>query len=107
VENIGRCQRIFDREHLYLELQRHLDRQQEALNQAIIDLYKARKLTLLATTGASYATKSERQLQDMVTCIRNKTMLPGAGRLLSKDDHCHLTMPGVIHQSHAWHEQKG
>jgi error-prone DNA polymerase len=98
VENLDRWQRIFDHEHIYLELQRHFDRQQEALNQAIIDLSKARKLPLLATNGARYAQKNERQLLDVVTCIRHKTTLSRAGRLLAKNDHCHLKTPREMQQ---------
>ena len=74
---------IFGRENVYVELQRHGDRFQEARNQAAISLARKLHLPLLATNGVCYATPAERQIADVFTCIKNKRRLDTAGRLLA------------------------
>ena len=74
-----------DRENVYVELQRHGDRFQEARNQAAISLARELHLPLLATNGVCYATPAERQIADVFTCIKNKRRLDTAGRLLSQN----------------------
>src|ERR1035438_507043 len=74
---------IFGRENVYVELQRHGDRFQEARNQAAISLAREFHLPLLATNGVCYATPAERQIADVFTCIKNKRRLDTAGRLLA------------------------
>jgi error-prone DNA polymerase len=73
------------RENVYIELQRHGDRFQEARNQAAIGLAREFHLPLLATNGVCYATPAERQIADVFTCIRNKRRLDTAGRLLAQN----------------------
>ncbi len=75
---------IFRNENVYVELQRHGDRFQEARNQAAIDLAREFHLPLLATNGVCYATPAERQIADVFTCIKNKRRLDTAGRLLAQ-----------------------
>ena len=74
---------IYGRENVYVELQRHYDREQEARNQACIELARHLHLPLLATQGAQYAKREERQILDVFTCIRNHRTLDDAGRLLA------------------------
>ena len=74
---------IYGRENVYVELQRHYNREQEARNQAAISLARSLGLPLLATQGAQYAKPEERQILDVFTCIRNHCKLDTAGRLLA------------------------
>ena len=74
---------IFGKENIYAELQRHFNRDEEARNHAVIDLARKLKLPLLATNGVCYATRLQRQVADVFTCIRNHVRLETAGRLLS------------------------
>src|SRR5271169_1835396 len=76
---------IFGRENVYVELQRHGNRFQEARNQAAVGLAREHRLSLLATNGVCYATPAERQIADAFTCIRNKRRLDTAGRLLAQN----------------------
>ena len=76
---------IFGRENVYVELQRHADRFQEARNQAAVTLARELHLPLLATNGVCYATPAERQIADVFTCLRNKRRLDTAGRLLARN----------------------
>ena len=81
---------IFGRENVYVELQRHADRAQEARNQAAIELARELRLPLLATNGVCYATPAERQIADVFTCLKNKRRLDTAGRLLARNSERHL-----------------
>jgi error-prone DNA polymerase len=84
-ELLQRLAQLFGRENVYVELQRHGDRFQEARNQAAISLARELHLPLLATNGVCYATPAEREIADVFACIRNKRRLDTAGRLLAKN----------------------
>ncbi len=74
---------IFGQSNVYIELQRHGEREEEWRNQAAIRIAQSLKLPLLATNGVRYATKQDREILDLFTAIRNHTELDRAGRLLS------------------------
>jgi len=76
---------IFGRNNVYVELQRHFHREQEARNRAAIEIARSLRLPLLATNGVSYATPRERELCDVFTAIRNHCTLATAGRLLARN----------------------
>jgi len=84
---------IYGRENVYVELQRHYNRAQEARNQAAIELARSLQLPLLATQGAQYAKPKERQILDVFTCIRNHRTLDSAGRLLACNSERYLKTP--------------
>ena len=84
---------IYGRENVYVELQRHYNRVQEARNQAAIELARSLRLPLLATQGAQYARPEERQILDVFTCIRNHRTLDTAGRLLARNSERYLKTP--------------
>ncbi len=77
-------------DRLHVELQRHLDRQEEDRNQALVDLARRLRLPLVATNGVRYATQCDKQLHDVLTCIRSHTHLDAAGRLLAAHRERHL-----------------
>ncbi len=78
---------------LYLQMQRHLQREQEWFNHALVALAGRRRLPLLATGGVRYATSKRRRLQEVLTCIRHKTPLARAGRLLGRNARRRLLSP--------------
>jgi error-prone DNA polymerase len=84
---------IFGRENVYVELQRHFHREQEARNHAAIEMARSLQLPLLATNGISYATARERELCDVFTAIRHHRTLATAGRLLARNSERHLKSP--------------
>ncbi len=84
---------IFGHENVYVELQRHYNRTQEARNQAAIELARRLGLQLLATQGAQYAKPEERQILDVFTCIRNHRTLDMAGRLLARNSERYIKTP--------------
>jgi error-prone DNA polymerase len=93
---LERLMRIFGRENVYVELQRHFDREEEWRNRIAVDLARSLRLPLLATNGVSYATAYERELLDVLTCIRNKSKLDIAGRLLTLNAERHLRSAGEM-----------
>jgi len=74
---------IFGKHHLYAELQRHLDRHEEARNQAIVEKARRMGIPLVATNGVCYADPKQREVLDVLTCVREKVTLKTAGRRLT------------------------
>jgi error-prone DNA polymerase len=81
---------VFGRKNVYAELQRHFNRDEEARNQAVIELAQRNHLPLLATNGVCHATQARREVADVFTCIRNHERLETAGRLLARNSERHL-----------------
>ena len=81
---------IFGRGNVYAELQRHLNREEEARNQAVVEIARRLALPLLATNGVCHATKAQREVTDVFTCIRNHVRLETAGRLLATNSERYL-----------------
>ncbi len=82
--------RIFGPQNVYIELQRHGEREEEWRNQAAIRIADSLGLPLLATNGVRYATAYDREILDVFTTIRHHTDLEHAGRLLSVNQQRHL-----------------
>ena len=84
---------IFGKENVYAELQRHYNREEEARNHVVIEIARRLHLPLLATNGVYYATRAQRQVADVFTCIRNHVRLETAGRLLSTNSERFVKSP--------------
>ncbi len=82
--------RIFGRQNVFVELQRHFCRKQEARNQALVQLARKLRLPLLATNGVAYATPEKRDLQDLLTCVKEKLPIAEAGVLLNSNAERHM-----------------
>ncbi|WP_263418327.1 DNA polymerase III subunit alpha [Terriglobus albidus] len=80
---VERLVHLFGQSNVYVELQRHCEREEEWRNQAAIRIAHSLKLPILATNGVRYATRQDREILDLFTAIRNHTELDRAGRLLS------------------------
>ncbi|HUQ91128.1 MAG TPA: error-prone DNA polymerase [Bryobacteraceae bacterium] len=80
---LQRLRGIFGPSHVYAELQRHLHREEEHRNKHVAALARSMGVPLLATNGVQHARPQERELMDVFTCLRNKTTMEKAGRLLS------------------------
>jgi len=87
---------VFGRKNIYAELQRHFHRDQEARNQAVIELARSMQLPLLATNGVRHATPQERELADVLTAVRHKTTVMAAGQLLARNAERYLKSPRVM-----------
>jgi error-prone DNA polymerase len=82
-EAVEQLVRLFGAKNVYVELQRHHEREEEWRNQAALRIAESLNLPVLATNGVRYATAYDREILDLFTAIRNRTELDRAGRLLS------------------------
>jgi error-prone DNA polymerase len=81
---------LFGHENVYVELQRHFCRDEEARNQAAVAIAQTFKLPLLATNGVCYALPRRREVMDVFTALRHRRTLATAGRLLSLNSERYL-----------------
>jgi len=87
---IDRLTGTFGRDNVFIELQRHFRRDQEIRNQALVDLARSMNLPVVATNGVTHATPDRRDLQDILTCVRHKTTIHEAGKLLNRNSERHI-----------------
>src|ERR1700678_3544155 len=93
ISEVEKLVNLFGPRNVYVELQRHCDRNEEYRNQAAVRIARALKLPLVATNGVNYATACEREVMDVLTSIRHHSTLDTAGRLLSLNTERHLRSP--------------
>jgi error-prone DNA polymerase len=72
-----------DHRNMYVEIQRHQQRNEESRNQALLNLAARFRLPVVATNGVRHAEPRDRELLDVLTTIRHHTSLDKAGRLLT------------------------
>jgi error-prone DNA polymerase len=89
-ETIDRSLHAFGRANVFAEVQRHLHREEETRNQAQIAAARRQRVPLVATNGVRYASPTQREALDTLTCIRNHVPLAAAGRLLERNNERHL-----------------
>jgi error-prone DNA polymerase len=87
---------LFSRDRVYVELQRHFRRDEEADNQALVHLASAFHVPIVATNGVRFATVAERPLFDVVTCIQHHTTLTEAGQRLVPNAERYLKSPAEM-----------
>jgi error-prone DNA polymerase len=87
---VERLTQIFGPRNVYVEVQRHREREEEWRNQAAIRIAQTLNLPVVATNGVRYATAYDREILDLFTAIRNHTELDKAGRLLALNNQRHL-----------------
>ncbi len=93
---LERLASIYGHGNLYLELQRHQERQQEQRNQTLLSAAAQYRLPVIATNGVRYAVEKDRELLDLMTAIRQHTTLERAGRLLSVNSQRRLRTPAEM-----------
>ena len=84
---------VFGRANVYVEIQRHLLRDEEVDNRRLIDLAAAFHVPVVATNGVRFADPRERPLFDVLTCIYHKTDVAQAGRKLARNAERYLKPP--------------
>jgi error-prone DNA polymerase len=84
-KRLDRLACIYGQTNLYVELQRHQQREEECRNQSLLSLAYSRRLPVIATNGVRYVNEHDRELLDVFTSIRNGTTLDRAGRLLAEN----------------------
>ena len=93
---VDRLVGVFGAGGVAIELQRHLLRDEESDNHALVDLASAFHLPVVATNGVRFAEPVDRPLYDVLTCIRHKTTLANAGRRLTWNAERYLKAPDAM-----------
>jgi error-prone DNA polymerase len=89
-ETLEQLVRIFGKDSVFVEVQRHQEREEEWRNQAALRIAHSLNLPILATNGVRYATAYDREVLDLFTAVRHHTDLDHAGRLLALNSQRHL-----------------
>jgi error-prone DNA polymerase len=82
---LDRLVSIYGRFNVYAEVQRHLDRAEETWNEWLRAEASRLGLPLLATNEPCLVERRDRDLLDVLTCVREHTTLDRAGRRLEKN----------------------
>ena len=98
VREVERLMRIFGSRNVFVELQRHFNRDEERRNQAAVAIARKLSLPILATNGVCYSKAAEREILDVFTCIRHHRQLENAGRLLSVNSERFIRTPAEMEQ---------
>ncbi|MGH9456434.1 MAG: DNA polymerase III subunit alpha [Thermoanaerobaculia bacterium] len=77
-------------DRLHVELQRHLRRDQERRNRALLEIAGSLRIPFVATNGVRHARMGDREILDVLTCIRHGKTLDDAGRLLHANRERHV-----------------
>jgi error-prone DNA polymerase len=80
---------IFKR-RTHVELQRHFRRDEEHHNVRLLDLARKLRLPIVATNGVRYARAQDKELHDVLTCIRESRNVDNAGTLLGVNRERHI-----------------
>jgi error-prone DNA polymerase len=96
MDRLARILVAFGARNVALDVQRHRRREQEAHNRCLIELSESMGLTAVATNGVRHARSRGRALMDALTCIREKSTLATAGRLLAENAERHLKVPQTM-----------
>lgn len=78
---IDKLRGVFPDGRVAIDIQRHFLREEEARNQIFLQM----GLPVVAANGVSHATREERPLMDILTCVHHHTTIDEAGRLLARN----------------------
>jgi error-prone DNA polymerase len=87
---------LFGRGNVWMELQRHFRRDEQADLQSLVDLGAAFRVGLMASNGVRFAAPEARPLYDVLTCLRHKTTVARAGRRLTVNAERYLKTPELM-----------
>ncbi len=93
---VEQLMQVFGQKNVYVEVQRHFLREEEARNHAAIEIAHSLNLPLLATNGVCYSTHSQRELCDVFTALQHHRTLATAGRLLARNSERHVKSPAAM-----------
>jgi len=90
-----RLRGIFGAGNLHLDLQRHLDADEERMNRKLSAFADSMRIPLLATNDVCHS-DADRRLMDVLSCIGLKKTLEEAGRALWVNAERHLKAPAEM-----------
>ncbi len=84
IERVKTLSKIFKEDHLYLELQKHVNlKEQDTVNKKLIEYSKKFGLPLIATNDNHYIYPEDAEAQDALMCIQMQTTIDNKNRKLS------------------------
>lgn len=83
----------FEPRHVYIELQRHYLPGELRQTKAMINLAEALELPVVATGNVHYLTPEQREIHDVLTCVREHATLADAGDRLRDNDEYRFRYP--------------
>jgi error-prone DNA polymerase len=95
---VERLTRIFGRNNIFLELQRHRVRGESLRLRQLMELAERHHLMPIASNGVCYATSERRMLLDAFTCLRHHTTLDEAGLVLAPNSQRYLKSAAQMHE---------
>jgi error-prone DNA polymerase len=93
---VDRLVGLFGRDRIYVELQRHYRRDEEAANEILTQMADAFRVPTIVTNGVRFAAPASRPLFDVLTCIHHHTDLMQAGKRLAPNAERYLKSPGEM-----------
>ncbi len=104
---LDRARGVFgpDRERLWVDVSRHLDRHAERATRRAVDLANASGVPVVVTGDVRVAAPRGRTLLDALVCLREKTSLDAAGRLLLANGERHLQPRDIVERRFADHRE--
>jgi error-prone DNA polymerase len=94
--DLPRLRAIYGPQHLYIELQRHLDAEEAHRNRAAAAQALAVGVPLVATNDVRYAKPELHRVHDVLTCARWKTTVDAVGRRLLRNAERALKSPQAM-----------
>ncbi|MBN1401139.1 MAG: PHP domain-containing protein, partial [Anaerolineae bacterium] len=82
IEALRTLQRYFGPRHLFIELQKHHHREDDALVAELLDLANGLALPVVATNNVHYALHEDHELHDTLVAVAHNTTLPEAHQWL-------------------------
>jgi error-prone DNA polymerase len=94
--DLPRLREVFGAGNLYVEAQRHADDEEAHRNRRALAEARALGVPAVATNDVRYAHPRSQRAQDVLTCLRLKTKVDDAGRLLLRNAERHLKSPEAM-----------
>ncbi len=84
LKRVNSLMEIFDKDHLYLEIQKHVNlKEQDIVNEKLIEYSKKFGLPLVATNDNHYIFPEDAEAQDALVCVQMQTTLDNKDRKLT------------------------
>jgi error-prone DNA polymerase len=93
---VDRLVGIFGRDGVWIELQRHLRRDEPGVIDSLLDLAAAFRVPVMASNGVRFDAPAARPLYDVLTCLRHKTVLEKSATLVAPNAERYLKSPAVM-----------
>lgn len=93
---LRRLRRIFPRDRLYLEIQRHRRRREAGWHRVLLEMRNRLGLPMVATGGALGARREDRLVADVFAALRHHTNLDKAGLHLAQNGERRLRSPAEM-----------